>query len=72
MALGLIIGLGSAAIAGASAYSGYQTSKAARRQERAAKAQAKAGLLMAQESCSNRADALGRRLMCYGKYISNS
>lgn len=36
-----------------------------------AKAQAKAGLLMAQESCSNRADALGRRLMCYGKYISN-
>lgn len=37
-----------------------------------AKAQAKAGLLMAQESCSNRADALGRRLMCHGKYISNS
>ena len=36
-----------------------------------AKAQAKAGLLMAQESCSNRADAIGRRLMCYGKYISN-
>lgn len=37
-----------------------------------AKAQAKASLLMSQESCSNRADALGRRLMCYGKYISNS
>jgi predicted Zn-dependent peptidase len=36
-----------------------------------AKRWAKAGLLMAQESCSNRADALGRRLMCYGKYISN-
>jgi len=42
MALGLIIGLGSAAIAGASAYSGYQTSKAARRQERQAKAEMKA------------------------------
>jgi len=35
------------------------------------KAQAKAGLLMAQESCNNRADALGRRLICYNRYISN-
>ncbi|MDA0780900.1 MAG: pitrilysin family protein [Rickettsiales bacterium] len=36
-----------------------------------AKAQAKAGLLMAQESSNNRADALGRRLICYNRYISN-
>jgi predicted Zn-dependent peptidase len=36
-----------------------------------AKSQSKASLLMSQESSSSRADTLGRRLMCYGKYITN-
>lgn len=40
MALGLIIGLGSAAIAGATAYSGYQTQKAANRQAKFAREEA--------------------------------
>ena len=37
-----------------------------------AKSQVKASLLMSQESSSSRADSIGRRLMCYGKYISNA
>jgi predicted Zn-dependent peptidase len=36
-----------------------------------AKSQSKASLLMSQESSSSRADTLGRRLMCYGKFITN-
>jgi predicted Zn-dependent peptidase len=35
-----------------------------------ARTQIKAGLLMGQESCSNRADDLGRNYSCYGKYIT--
>ncbi|MCE3231817.1 MAG: processing peptidase [Rickettsiaceae bacterium] len=36
-----------------------------------AKSQSKASLLMGQESSSSRADTLGRRLMCYDRYITN-
>jgi predicted Zn-dependent peptidase len=35
------------------------------------KSQSKASILMSQESSSSRANTLGRRLMCYDKYISN-
>ncbi len=36
-----------------------------------AKVQARASLLMSQESTSSRADDLGRRLICFGRYITN-
>jgi predicted Zn-dependent peptidase len=37
-----------------------------------AKSQFKASILMSQESSSTRADTIGRRLMCYGRYISTA